>query len=190
MRHSSAFELVQRVKSFVNSFMGTQGTSDTCSQLVKRFVMVRCFVVLTSFWLLWNCAHYEFYFSCETFSFSSFAFLFLSSFSFLFSLSFLLFFLTVHFLLLIFSTPLFPSFSNSFFLTSFFLSSLFFSLPLLFFFLYFSFILPIFFSLLSFFLPPGNVSVNVWASFVERRGREKHWHGNWGSGEVCADWLE
>ena len=46
MRHSSAFELVQRVKSFVNSFMGTQGTADNCSQLVKRFVMVRCFIVL------------------------------------------------------------------------------------------------------------------------------------------------
>lgn len=73
MRHSSAFELVQRVKSFVNSFMGTQGTSDTCSQLVKRFVGVRCFIVLISSWLLWNCAHYEFYLSCETFS--SFAFL-------------------------------------------------------------------------------------------------------------------
>lgn len=154
MRHSSAFELVQQVKSFVNSFMGTQGTSDTCSQLVKRFVMVRCFIVLTSFWLLWNCSHYEFYFCCETFSFSSFAFLFLSSsspspFSSFSSLS------PPH----LFYTSL-SFFFKLLFSRLFFLFFLFFSLPLLFF-LYFSFILLIFFSLLSFFLPPGNVSVNV-----------------------------
>ena len=46
-----------------------------------------------------------------------------------------------HFLLLIFSTPLFPSFSNSFFLASFFSSSFSFLFPF-----YFSFISPLFYS--------------------------------------------
>jgi len=40
MRHSSAFELVQRVKSFVNTFMATQATAAECSQLAKSFVEV------------------------------------------------------------------------------------------------------------------------------------------------------
>ena len=84
----------------------------------------------------------------------------------------------------------FSSSSPSFFLFLLFLPPLYSSLLSPFFTFLFSsflFISPFLLSLHSSFLPPGNVTVNAWAPFVERWGREKHWHGNWGSGEVCAE---
>ena len=44
MRHNSSFELVQRIKSFINEFVGVQssGSAEQSSQMVKRFVEVTC----------------------------------------------------------------------------------------------------------------------------------------------------
>ncbi|XP_064382411.1 uncharacterized protein LOC135331250 [Halichondria panicea] len=38
MRHSSSFELVQRVKTFVNQFYGTQGSAEEYSHVIRDFV--------------------------------------------------------------------------------------------------------------------------------------------------------
>lgn len=41
MRHSTSFEMVQKFKSFVNDFVGTQHTSaDQCSEAVHSFIEV------------------------------------------------------------------------------------------------------------------------------------------------------
>lgn len=42
MRHNSSFELVQRIKSFINEFVGVQssGSAEQSSQMVRRFVEV------------------------------------------------------------------------------------------------------------------------------------------------------
>ena len=41
MRHASSFELVQKFKSFVNVFVGTQySTADACSKAVHDFIEV------------------------------------------------------------------------------------------------------------------------------------------------------
>ena len=48
MRHSSSFELVQKIKSFINEFVGVQssGSAEQASQMVKNFVEVsECFAV-------------------------------------------------------------------------------------------------------------------------------------------------
>ena len=43
MRHASSFELVQKIKSFINEFVGVQssGSAEASSQMVRRFVEVR-----------------------------------------------------------------------------------------------------------------------------------------------------
>lgn len=40
MRHSSSFELVQRVKGFINHFYGTQGSVEEYSVQIHRFLEV------------------------------------------------------------------------------------------------------------------------------------------------------
>ena len=40
MRHSSSFDIVQRVKTFVSEFVGTQATAEEASQTVRDFVEV------------------------------------------------------------------------------------------------------------------------------------------------------
>ena len=41
MRYSSSFELVQRVKAFVNQFYGTQGSAEEYSRKIHQFIEVR-----------------------------------------------------------------------------------------------------------------------------------------------------
>ncbi len=40
MRHSSSFEMVQKVKTFVNQFYGTQGSAEEYSHVIRDFVEV------------------------------------------------------------------------------------------------------------------------------------------------------